>query len=240
MLVCCQWGIEVIARSAEIIVPVVVLLYLLIFIMLIKDLNIHNIFPVMENGLGPSFLGSIVPQSWFSEYILVSFFFPYLRDKEKGMKWGMVSVLSVMVLMVLTNVMNLLLFGDLTSSLTYPMMVASRYISIADFLEHLESVVMAIWVAGTFVKISVFYYTLVLGTAQWLKLTDFRPVVFPIGFLLIIFGIWSTPNLQELTHFLSTTAAFYFLSIQIGIPVILLLFAFIRTKIQKRKGSITG
>lgn len=233
-------GLEVIGRCSEIIVPVVILLYLMIFIMLIKDFDTRNFLPLLEHGLGPSIKGSVVPQSWFSEYFLVSFFLPYLTDKEKGMKWGMFSVLSVMFFLVLTNVMTLLLFGSLTAKLTYPVMVAARYISIADFLAHLESIVMAIWVAGTFVKITVFYYALVLGTAQWLKLSDFRPIVFPIGFLLVLFGIWSSPNLQELSHFLSTSAAFYFLSIQIGIPVFLLIIALVRKKWQQMKGFVSG
>jgi spore germination protein KB len=233
-------GLEVIGRCSEIIVPVVLLLYLVIFILLIKDLNIQNMFPILENGLAPSFIGSVVPQSWFSEYFLITFFLPYLTDQKKGLKWGMFSVASVMFFMVLTNFTSLLLFGRLSSLLTYPVMVATRYISVAEFLEHLEAIVMAIWVAGTFVKITVFYYSLVLGTAQWLKLSDFRPLVFPIGFLLIGFGVWSAPNLQELSHFLSTSAAFYFLSIQIIIPVILLLIAYIRNKFQQKNQTITG
>ncbi|MEH7331234.1 endospore germination permease [Neobacillus drentensis] len=233
-------GLEVIGRCSEMIVPVLLVLYLVIFVMLLKDLDTKNFFPMLENGLGSSLKGSVVLQSWFSEFILVSFFFPYLRDQDKGMKWGMISVFSVMFYMVLTNVMSLLLFGKLTASLTYPVMVAARYISIADFLAHLESIVMALWVAGTFIKITVFYYVLVLGTAQWLKLTDFRTIVLPIGFLLILFGIWSAPNLQVLSHFLSTTAAFYLLSIQVGFPVILLIIALIKKKRQQMKGSITG
>jgi spore germination protein KB len=233
-------GLEVIGRCSEMIVPVLLVLYLSIFIMLFKDLDTKNFFPMLENGLGPSFKGSVVLQSWFSEFILVSFFFPYLTNRDKGMKWGMISVLSVMVYMVLTNIMSLLLFGKLTASLTYPVMVAARYISIADFLGHLEVIVMAIWVAGTFVKITVFYYALVLGTAQLLKLSDFRPIILPVGFLLILLGVWSAPNLQELSHFLSTSAAFYFLSIQVGIPVMLLIIAWIKKKRKQMKGSVTG
>lgn len=231
-------GLEVIGRASEIIVPVVMLLYLFIFILLVKDLEIQNIFPIMEKGIKPSLMGSIAPQSWFSEFILVAFFFPYLTNRQKGMKWGMISVFSVMLLMVLTNVMNLLLFGNLTSSLTYPVMVAARYISIADFLEHLESTVMAIWIAGTFIKITVFYYVLALGTAQWLTLSDYRPIVLPIGFLVLLHGLWAAQDLQELSHFLSTSGAVYVLSVQVVIPVILLLVAFIRNKVKQRKESI--
>lgn len=230
-------GLEVMGRSAEIIVPVVILLYVLIFILLIKDLEVKNLFPVLEKGIKPSIMGSIVPQSWFSEFILISFFLPYVKTRKKGMQWAMISVLSVMVLMVLTNIMNLLLFGKLTASLTYPVMVAARYISIAEFLEHLESIVMAIWIGGTFIKITVFYYALVLGTAQWLKLSDYRPVVLPIGFLILLNGFWSAQSLQELSHFLATSAAFYFLSVQVVVPVILLVLAFIRDKVHKKKGK---
>ncbi|WP_223594148.1 GerAB/ArcD/ProY family transporter [Neobacillus bataviensis] len=233
-------GLEVIGRCSEMIVPVLLVLYLVIFVMLIKDLDMKHLFPMLENGLGPSLKGSVVLQSWFSEFILVSFFFPYLRDRNKGMKWAMISVLSVMFYMVLTNVMSLLLFGKMTALLTYPVMVAARYISIADFLAHLESIVMAIWVAGTFVKITVFYYVLVLGIAQWLKLSDFRPIVLPTGFLLILFGIWSAPNLQVLSHFLSSSGAFYLLSVQAGIPVFLLTIAWLKKKRQQMKGSFPG
>lgn len=230
-------GLEVIGRAAEIIVPVVLLLYVLIFILLIKDLEVNNMFPIMEKGIKPSLMGSIVPQSWFSEFLLISFFLPYVTDRKKGVKWGMISVFSVMILMVLTNMMNLLLFGKLTASLTYPVMVAARYISIADFLEHLESIVMAIWIAGTFIKITVFYYILTLGTAQWLKLSDYRPIVLPIGFLILLFGLWSAQDLQELSHFLATSGAVYFLSVQVVIPIILLFVAIIRKRFQQRKGT---
>jgi len=230
-------GPEVIGRVSEIIVPVVMLLYIIIFILLIKDLEVKNMFPIMEKGIKPSLMGSIVPQSWFSEFILISFFLPFVKDKKKGMKWGMISVCSVMILMVLTNIMNLFLFGKLTASLTYPVMVAARYISIADFLEHLESIVMAIWIAGTFIKITVFYFILSLGIAQWLKLSDYRPIVLPIGFLILLQGLWSAGDLQELSHYLATTGAVYILSFQVPIPVILLLIATIRNKIQQGKGN---
>ncbi|WP_284035395.1 endospore germination permease [Neobacillus sp. 114] len=230
-------GLEVMGRASEIIVPVVILLYILLFILLIKDLEVKNLFPIMEKGFRPSLMGSIVPQSWYSEFILVSFLLPYVTNQKKGFKWGLIAVFIVLFLMVLTNIMTLLIFGNLTSSLTYPVMVAARYISIADFLEHLESIVMAIWIAGTFIKITVFYYVLALGTAQWLKLSDYRPIVLPIGFLILLQGLWAARDLQELSHFLATSGTIYILSIQVVIPFILLLCASIRKKLGQRKGN---
>ncbi|TVY11394.1 GerAB/ArcD/ProY family transporter [Paenibacillus cremeus] len=74
---------------------------------------------------------------------------------------------------------NVLLFGNITSSLTYPAIGAASYISIGNFLTRLESVVMALWVAGAFLKLSVYYYALALGSAQWSRLNDYPLLLFP-------------------------------------------------------------
>ncbi len=52
-----------------------------------------------------------------------------------------------------------------------------RLVSIANFLERLESVVLMAWILGGFIKVGVFYYAAVLGRAQWLGLKDYRSLV---------------------------------------------------------------
>jgi spore germination protein KB len=240
VLVCAlnvRGGVEVMGRSAQLFVPIVIFLFAWIVILLIPDYEPTNILPMMEHGLGPSIKGSIVPQGWFSEFLLTSFLLPYLTDREKGMKWGMISVLTVMLTMVITNLASFFLFGEITATLTYPVMVAARFISIADFFEHLESIVMAIWVGGTFVKISMFLYAIVIGTAQWLKLSDYRPLTFPISFLLVVFSIWLGPSLQDLVNYISTVSPFYSMSVQTMIPLLLLFIVFIQNRISRKKGN---
>jgi spore germination protein KB len=229
-------GIEVIGRAAQIVVPVLTLFISVIIFMLLKDFDIQQIFPIMEEGLMPSFKGAIVPMGWLSEYMLISFILPYLNDRAKGMKWGIFSVLGVVILMMMTNLATYMVFGELTRTLIYPVLGAVRYISIADFLEHLEAIVMAIWVTGTFIKITMFFYAIVLGTAQWLNLSDFRTLILPVSLLLMIFAIWSTPNLQELAIFLGTTGSFYLIIIQLAVPFVLLVIAWLQKQFQKQKG----
>jgi spore germination protein KB len=229
-------GLETIARAAQHFVPIVILLWLTLVLFLIKDLDLTNMLPILEKGLKPSFLGAASPASWFSEYILIAFFLPYLSDQKKGLLWGNLSVLSVVFIMVLTNLTALCIFGEITADLSYPVMNAGKYVSIAKFFQHLESIVMALWVLGTFIKISVFYYALALGTAQWLKLSNYKPIVFPLGFLLILFARWSAPNLTELKSFLGTTLVFYLLSLQILLPALLLFITLVRKRVEQRKG----
>jgi spore germination protein KB len=227
-------GLEVLGRTSQIFIPVVIVLFGLIVILLIPDLDPKKMLPLFEHGLVPSLKGSVILHSWFSEFILIAFMLPYLSDRKKGLKWGVWSVVAISLTMVITNLASLFLFGDSLVKLTYPVMVAARYISVAEFLSHVESIIMAIWVAGTFVKISVFYYVLVIGTAQWLKLSNYRPIVLPLGFMLALFSIWSAGSLQELGHFLSTSAPFYLLSVQILVPSVLLIIAYTQKKVRQK------
>ena len=137
--------------------------------------------------------------------------------------------------LTLLNIIALCLFGGITGTFTYPLMVATRYISIADFLEHLETIAMAIWVAGAFIKISVYFYALVLGTAQWLNLSDYRPLVFPLGFLVVPSTLWWAPNMQEFAAIVERSMIFYNHTFHTVIPILLLLIAVIR---KKKRGTI--
>lgn len=69
-----------------------------------------------------------------------------------------------------------------------------------------------------------------MGTAQWMSLREYQPIVFPIGFLLLKMSIWVAPNLQELTHALSTSIFLSALTVLVCIPAELLVVAWIRRR----------
>lgn len=232
VLVCAfavRGGVEVLGRAAQIFVPLF-LLPPLLFFLLIPNLKAGNILPIMEHGMLPSVLGAVVPQAWFSEIFLISMLLPFVTDREKACKWGMITVFISMIILVFTNIISIFLFGETVTSYIFPVFTAFRYITIASFFEHLEAIVIALWVMGAFIKVSVFYYALVLGTAQWLHLSNHRSLVFPIGFLLTLFSIWASTNSQELSHFLGTIIPFYIPSMMTFIPTLLLLLAMIQKK----------
>ena len=150
----------------------------------------------------------------------------------------MLSMLVVMVLSVFVNLIAVFLLGDSVTRHSYPVFLALKYISIAGFFEHLESFVIMIWAMGLFIKISVFYYVLVLGTAQWLRLSDYRPIVLPLGFFVVLFGIWSSSDVQELTRFLGTIEPFYLVSTFTVLPMLLLLIAIIQKRLKTKSYTI--
>ncbi|MEH7481060.1 endospore germination permease [Neobacillus drentensis] len=241
VLVCAfavRGGVEVLGRLAQLFVPLF-LLPPLMFFLLLPDLKTENMFPIMEYGIMPSILGAVVPQAWFSEVFLISMLLPFVTDREKGGKWGNFALLFSMLLLVFTNFVCIFLFGETVTSLSYPLFTAFRYISIADFFQHLESFVIANWLLGAFIKVAVFFYAFVLGTAQWMHLSDYRSLVFPLGVLVTLFSIWSSSSGQELSHFLGTIIPFYIPFLMTFIPMLLLLIAIIRKKFIDKKQKDT-
>lgn len=222
-------GLETIGRIGQLLFPFFVLPPMISVFLLFPELELQNIFPIMENGIMPSIKGAFAPQAWFGEFLLIAFILPFLADAEKGRKWAVLSTVLVMLTLVLVNLLILFLLGETTASYVYPLLHASRYMSFASFIDNLEAAVMAVWILGNFVKFSVVYYCLVLGTAQWLNLSDYRPIVFPIGLWTMIFSFWSIPNQMTLSQYTTLTGfPLYSLLFQTFIPFLLLLIAIVR------------
>jgi spore germination protein KB len=223
-------GIEVLGRAAQVFMPAFFIPLIIFIFLLSPEYHFKNIFPILSEGVLPPIKGAITSLSWFSEFFLIIFLLPFLSDVKKGKKFGMITVFAVMMTLVAVNLMVLFVLGPTTSTWTYPLITAGRYIGIADFFENLESIAMAVWILGAFIKISVFFYASALGTAQWLNLSDYRPVVWPLAILFVEFGFWSLPGLTSYSKFITTTLPFYGTFIQTIIPLFLLIVAAIKNR----------
>ncbi|WP_171056485.1 GerAB/ArcD/ProY family transporter [Paenibacillus sinopodophylli] len=230
-------GIEVVGRTAQIFVAIFILFAAFLFVLLIRDLHPEQILPIGEAGLLPSLRGSVAPGAWFTEYILLAFLLPYVHDRHKALHKSLLSILAVTLSMVITNFVCLFLMGDLTDSFQYPVMIAARYISIADFMQHLEAIVIAIWIAGIFVKISIFIYVFTLSTAEWLELKAYRSLVLPLSFVCVIFTYWVATSQTDIVKLYGTSANVYTIVLLLVMPSLLLLTGAIKNKWFKRRSA---
>ncbi len=227
-------GVESVARSAFILTITSIAIPMAISLLLIPDLDFRYMFPMLEHGVMPMIRGAYVSQAWYSEVFLVSFYLPFVSDSKTGPRWGFIAILTAMLILTYANLVLLCLYNGDEASMMYPILSAYRYISVGGYIENLESVIMTTWVMGNLVKISVFYYAIVLGTAQWLKLSDYRPLVLPMGLLLTATSIWGMPSSQSVTQFVWGTFPVYATFMQTIVPLVLLLIAV--TKLRARRG----
>lgn len=222
-------GIEVVGRTSQVFVTLLVVMLGLIFVLLIGELRLTELLPFMENGLLPTIKGAVAPAAWFSEYFVLAFLLPYINRKKHTARTMLVSLLLTTAAMMTTNLVCLLLIGDLTDSFSFPVMIAARYITIADFLQHIEAVIIAIWIFGIFVKISVFLYIFATSTAEWLGLNDYRPIVAPLAFLCLVYSFWVVSGSSGgVASLVSASANVYTLMLFLALPAALYGFALLK------------
>jgi spore germination protein KB len=222
-------GIEVIARSA-VICSTLFLSTSVTLLLLMKDIDLTYMLPILENGWLPVLKGGFVYNAWFSEFFLLAFIFPFIHSQNKGLKSGMKASLYVMIILVYVNFFVLTMLGVSSANQFYPVYSIVRAISVFDFFENFEVIIMASWVLGNFVKVSVFLYVASLGLAQLLKLSNYRFIVFPLSLFILFFSNWGIPNIVVLVDYMTKIQPFYFVFVQTILPLFLLLIALARRK----------
>ncbi|MBP1989970.1 GerAB/ArcD/ProY family transporter [Paenibacillus eucommiae] len=206
-------GIEVLARCGQLFIPIITVSALLIFVMLLKELHPTEILPIFEKGITPLMKGSVIMSGWFCQLMVVIYILPHVKDEQAIMKWGIICVTGIAILMFVVNISVFMLLGDSTSFYNYPVFMAARYIRLANFFEHVESVVMMVWVLGEFIKISVHFYAVYIGLSQTFEFNHAaRVFVFPLAFLILLMSFWSVNDFRTLAEFVSNSGTLYILT----------------------------
>lgn len=218
-------GVEVIVRVTQALLPAALLIFLVTLCLTVQSWDVQHLFPILEKGIGPSLKGGMVPGIWFSEFFMITFLLPLLADPSKGLRRGLIAVTSVALLFLFINLICLFVFGMEYLVMVYPLFDATRYISYAQFFEHLDAIMLTLWMTGIFLKLCLVHYVVVLGTSQWLNLSDYRPYSLPLAFLAAGLSLWVVPSSQELHRAISTIFPFSFPGTNVLIPLLLWMIA---------------
>lgn len=223
-------GLEVLARVNQIFLPVIVASVIFIFLLLIPEMDPKRLAPVLEAGPQDIARGSLVPAAWIGEIFALTMVVPFLLKKRELGEIVLKSVLAVGTVFLLIIIGCIATFDSIIEFMIYPVLNASRIINVSEFIDRLEPIIMVIWVTGGFVKVTFFYYIIVLGSAQWLRLKSYRPLTLPLGVILVSLSILVGDNILEILHFLSGPFPFFALSFELLIPLLLLAIALVRKR----------
>lgn len=225
-------GLEVLGRLSEFFAPLVLIAITTVSLFLAKDMHLKALTPVMEKGILPVLQGGLIYTARTVEVLGLAMLLPYLNNRQKVKTVFIVSfaLVTLFFVIIILPVLTVFELGE-RRALNFPFYSVIRLINVADFLERVEAAHMAIWVLGIFVRISFLYYLTVLGLSQLLKLKDYKPLVLPIGTIIIPLSILMAPSLVELQAFTSYKIfTGYSLSFLFVLPSLLLLTAIIRKK----------
>lgn len=228
-------GIEVIARCAQFLVPITIIFAFFTTSMLIKDMDIRNLLPVA--GISwKDFLQATqaVTSFLFGETIVFIMIIPYLNKVREAKKSIIPLLLAGLYLAVITA-RNTAVLGIAGTIVQYPSFEVLKTINIGDILTRLEIIIAISFLFMGFLRISLFYYGLVLGTAQLLKLRSYKPLINPLAALITCLSIINFENVHEDFVFANFYFPLYSFPFQVGLPLLALVVAMLRGLHKKEK-----
>ncbi|MCM3653484.1 endospore germination permease [Metabacillus litoralis] len=232
-------GLEVICRSMLIFFPWIILLLLLLFLFLIPQIKLENIQPIFGEGMKPIIKGSYENIALpYAQFVILLMITPYVTEKKEMKKAFYKGALiggSVLTILIIFSI--LVLGADITARQSYPSYTLGRKISIGNFLERIEVIVAIIWIFTIYFKLTICYYGLSLGLAQVLGLKSYKILLFPLGFLILTFSIFSHPDIVDYRNFIAITWTPYSLTICFFLPLLLLIFGKIKKKRSASKSA---
>jgi spore germination protein KB len=244
MIYCLRGGVEIFGRMGEAVFPVYIMSMIVIWVLLftVEGFTVNNISPILGNGIQP-ILKEVFPTVLtfpFGESIIITMFFPFLNNKRKVRKIGMAVILITGVVLTINLVIILFVLGpELYSQDFFPLFSATRMVSIADFLERFDALVILMMVAGVFFKIGGWLFGAAVGIAHLFKLKQTTSVFLGLGTIIIPLSLLAASNQIKYNEIgLEFVTKYVHIPLQIVFPIMLLCIAFIRKKFNLEKSTI--
>lgn len=188
-------GIEVIARMCEILGPVYLISFIVLFLLSIPSVQWIRLKPLLDQGVAPFISTTPLILTHFGICIAMGWYIALCNHPENGFlaKFSAVSMgaLSVGFLMVL----SIGCFGvEQVRNMVNPGLELTRLIHISDYFERMEIIWMAIAIgAGILTAINALWI-FCLGIAQISGFTTYKQLVYPAALLSFVLSVTSFTN----------------------------------------------
>lgn len=225
-------GIEVLARTSIILTIITTIILSLTSLLSIPRMDFNNLLPVLQTTRLEDFISTVHTSTTFpfGETVVFLLIFSAVNNPKKLKLATLAAFLFAGTFLIFQAIRNITILGALIDIYTYPSFTAVRAVDIFRVITRIEILVVINFLTMGFIKTSILYYAVSLGTAQLLKLKSYLPVVLPIGVLMICLSLLQFESAFENSYFTYTIYPFYALPFQFFLPLLTLILAFIRGK----------
>ncbi|MFD1676386.1 GerAB/ArcD/ProY family transporter [Alicyclobacillus fodiniaquatilis] len=229
-------GIESIGRCSEIIGPIVLVMIALILVLDLGNCNWHRILPIYaDSGWRPILQGALFPMSFYSESVIMLMLIAFMDNSKRAQSRVMLAIGVSAFVVFVSTLFVLFTFGPaLVSKMTYPFYDVARFISILNFIQNIDVVVVILWFTSVFIKLSVYLFVSCYGTAEWLGIRDWRKFLWILAPMVVILAI-CIPDVQVVSveYYGKMYWVPYVFTINfLGIPIFLLVIGLFRKKLH--------
>ncbi len=223
-------GIFSIARIHSIFIPVSGIFLALLFILLIHNTDITNLFPILGEGTYNIFVDGLPSVSIFSDIIVLYILLPLCKNFERVKSAGRTAlVISTIINVLIVLFYNLLYSYPASEEFMLPVYQMSRLIKIGDFFQRLEAFFSFVWAFDILLYSSLYLFCLARIWQEAFDLKFYKPLILPVSVLMsaVSFLPSSTAKIVGMQN----------LSSLISIPVSFLLPVGIVLLFIKKKGA---
>ncbi|REK71793.1 GerAB/ArcD/ProY family transporter [Paenibacillus paeoniae] len=226
-------GIETLARSAELLFPVFVLLIVILALFVTPQIHIERLQPVMETSMKSLVWATMYYTSVFSmtSFLLLSVFPSDIDQPQAAVKGFYQGITIAGIALLLIIVLCITVLGpDMTARQTYPSYALAKKINVGHFLQRIEIVMAIMWFITIFYRLCFYFYGAVLGLQQLFNLKEYRPVVLPLGMLFVALSLVVHPNVMHSSEYEENAWVPFIATFCFFLPLVLLGVHAIRKK----------
>lgn len=229
-------GLEVIVRFNEMVGPPLLFLFPLLMILVAPNMDLNNLLPIFENGAKPMIIHALAPIGIFGEAVwVVLLALPGLNKPEKAKKAVLCGFLLNILLVSTVAASIVAVFGPSRAAhLFFPNISLIRTISIANFLERLETIMSILFILTMLVKTGFLFYGSLIGSAQLFNLKDYKPLVLPLAAVITSLSMFVVEDIMEFKEFCSPEYfAPFAITMEAGLPLFMIIVAAARNYLSQ-------
>lgn len=219
-------GIEGIGRCSEILGPIVLLMVILVLTLSIGNIEWKRLLPVyVDSRMKEIILGAAAPASYLGHAVEYVIFAAFLSNPRKGGPYVYWAVITASFFVLISMIMVIITVGvNLSSKMWYPFFEMTRKISLFGFLENFDAIIIVIWIASVFIKLSIYLFIACYGTAQFLHVKNWRIMVWFISPIMLVFALIPKNVIEATNNYLLNYWVPVALPLNmIGLPLLLLI-----------------
>lgn len=224
-------GIQVIGRFTQIVAPIGYMFILFVLIVIQPQADYSNIYPILEYGWGPVFSGIYGQLAFMPQVIIMAFLLDKIENPIGAIKAAIGYVLLVGGALVMINLIFIAVYTEEYARLLFlPLLSMARAVVVPGSLFTVDSFLMALWILGIFLKVSVLHYIVSTTLGNLIRMRDYSPLIMPVGLIAASWSIMMFKNHVELETFILNTLPACYLTLFVGFPTFMFLVAVLRKK----------
>lgn len=220
------YGVEAMARSSEILMPIISIAIILSLVLISPKIHADNIVPVFDNGIGSILKGSFLLLSYTTwPLIVLNMIYPSLTDDiKKARKSGLLGYLWGSSIIFLITIITILVIGSsVAGTSSFPFYLLAREIEVGSFISRMEAVISIVWIITLYFKALLYFYGGIISLSQLLRLKDHKRIILPMGLLLLMLSLVVYPNSIYEAQWDKTTWIPFIATFSVALPGLLLI-----------------